>query len=46
MMGRNVKTIISKEMKVDINKENLKNGIYFIQISDEKRQITKKLIIR
>jgi hypothetical protein len=45
MMGRNVKTIISKEMKVDINKENLKNGIYFIQISDEKRQITKKLIL-
>ena len=32
-------------MNVDINKENLKNGMYFIHISDEKRQITKKLIL-
>ena len=45
IMGRNVRTMISSERKVDIYKENLKNGMYFIQISDGKTQITKKLIL-
>jgi len=45
MMGRKVITIISSESKVDIYKEDLKNGMYFIQISDGKTQITKKLIL-
>jgi len=45
MVGRNVRTIISWERKVDIYKEDLKNGMYFIQISDGKTQITKKLIL-
>jgi len=45
-MGRNIRTIISWERKVDVYKEDLKNGIYFIQISDGVIQITKKLIIK
>jgi len=45
MIGRKVITIISSESKVDIYKEDLKNGMYFIQISDGKIQITKKLIL-
>ena len=44
-MGRNVRTIIVAEKKVDIYKEDLKNGLYFIQISDGVTQITKKLIL-
>ena len=45
IMGRNIRTIISWERKVDVYKEDLKNGIYFIQISDGATQITKKLIL-
>ena len=45
IMGRNVRTIIATEKKVDIYKEDFKNGMYFIQISDGEKQMTKKLIL-
>ena len=45
IMGRNVRTIIAGERKVDIYKEDLKNGMYFIQISDGEKQMIKKLIL-
>ena len=44
-MGRNVRTIIATEKKVDIYKEDFKNGMYFIQISDGEKQMIKKLIL-
>tara|TARA_B110000902_G_scaffold265312_1_gene349237 strand:+ start:72 stop:1898 length:1827 start_codon:yes stop_codon:yes gene_type:complete len=45
IMGRNVRTIIAGERKVDIYKEDLKNGMYFIQIFDGEKQTIKKLIL-
>ena len=45
IMGRQVQTLKSSAIKVNIYKNNLQNGIYFIQISDGEKQIIKKIIL-
>ncbi|MGY8989614.1 MAG: T9SS type A sorting domain-containing protein, partial [Flavobacteriales bacterium] len=45
MMGRKVRTIISSENKIDIYKEDLRRGIYFIQIIEGGSIQTKKIAL-
>tara|TARA_Y100000588_G_C13455984_1_gene586199 strand:- start:182 stop:532 length:351 start_codon:yes stop_codon:yes gene_type:complete len=45
LMGRNLRSITTSERKVDIYKEYLKKGIYFIRILEDNIETTKKIII-
>ena len=44
-MGRNVKSMYTCERKINIYKEDLKKGIYFIQITEGDMKIVKKIIL-
>ena len=44
--GRQLKTINSSNMQIDIKADNMKRGLYFIQISDGKQQSIKKIILK
>jgi len=43
--GRKLKTINSFDIQVDIKGDNMKSGMYFIQISDGEKQTIKKIIL-
>ena len=45
MIGRTVRSFSSSDNKIDIYKENLRKGIYFIQITEGNITQTKKLIL-
>ena len=45
MMGRTVRAFSSSENKIDIYKESLRRGIYFIQITEGDSMQTKKLVL-
>ena len=45
MIGRTVRSFSSSDNKIDIYKENLRTGIYFIQITEGNITQTKKLIL-
>tara|TARA_B100000674_G_scaffold486409_1_gene494905 strand:+ start:10987 stop:12819 length:1833 start_codon:yes stop_codon:yes gene_type:complete len=45
IMGRNVKSMYTCERKINIYKEDLKKGIYFIQIAEGDMRIVKKIIL-
>ncbi|MBT5354709.1 MAG: T9SS type A sorting domain-containing protein [Flavobacteriales bacterium] len=45
MIGRTVRSFSSSDNKIDIYKENLRKGIYFIQITEGNVMQTKKLIL-
>ena len=45
MMGRTVRSFSSSENKIDIYKENLRKGIYFIQIIEGDSMQIKKIIL-
>ena len=45
MMGRTVRAFSLSENKIDIYKENLRKGIYFIQIIEGDSMKTKKIVL-
>ena len=45
MMGRNVKRLYTSERTINIYKEDLKKGMYFIQVIDGNNRIVKKIIL-
>ena len=45
MMGRTVRSFSSSENKIDIYKEDLRRGIYFIQIIEGGSIQTKKIVL-
>ena len=44
--GRKLKTINSINIQIDIKADNMKSGMYFIQISDCEKQSIKKIILK
>ena len=44
--GRKLKTINSFNMQIDIKADNMKSGMYFIQISDGEKKSIKKIILK